>query len=51
MKILKNKIMKTITTINPATEEEIKTYNRISEKTTQEKVAIKIYDKKKLIDW
>lgn len=31
--------MKTITTINPATEEEITTYNRISEKTTKEKVA------------
>ncbi|QXP64505.1 NAD-dependent succinate-semialdehyde dehydrogenase [Polaribacter sp. HaHaR_3_91] len=30
--------MKTITTINPATEEEITTYNRISEKTTKEKV-------------
>ncbi|QXP69105.1 NAD-dependent succinate-semialdehyde dehydrogenase [Polaribacter sp. R2A056_3_33] len=31
--------MKTITTINPATEEEITTYNRISKKTTKEKVA------------
>ena len=31
--------MNTTTTINPATEEEIKSYNRISEKTAKEKVA------------